>query len=167
MDFIQFLLISGVVTGCIMIIVSFTSPKSAVKKVLPEREKVIDKRLEEIDTTITEADNIITELGDISQDVIREMDQKYSELLFLYNLIDEKKKAIEVPVQQVIAPDISNKIEDFPKPQQNILPPKPPNPRLARILEMKQGGMSIAQIAKELDMGQGEVSLMINLRVNN
>ncbi|MCL2702282.1 MAG: DUF742 domain-containing protein [Defluviitaleaceae bacterium] len=160
MDIIQVLLITGVVAGLVIVILSFFGPKRNGIPDKPPLDMILDKRLEVMDTTISEADNIITELNGMSQNVINEMDQKYTELLFLYNLIDEKKKAIETA--PIIAFPGAMQLKQELKPDHKPKP-KTLNPRSARILELSRSGMSVAQIAKELDMGQGEVSLIMSM----
>ena len=184
MDLVQVLLIIGIAIGVLLVIVSFLGQKTdSMAAAQPQKEFFLEKRLEAMDTTLSEADNVLTELGGMSRDVMKEMDQKYNELLFLYNLIEEKKKEINSE-----PPDTQEHVtfpfaDANPSPKESIsVNDRPPlvekrtsnpkitnlnmNPRFTRIFELEQKGMTVEQIAKELDMGQGEVSLVVSLAKN-
>ena len=87
MDFVQILLLTGVAVGAFLVVLSFFGKNKATGPEITVKEEVLEKRLEAMGTTISEADSVITELGGMSQNVLKEMEQKYGELLFLYNLI--------------------------------------------------------------------------------
>jgi len=157
MDFIQILLIMGVVTGSVLVLVSCFGKKNEepvnnadfnIQKLDAPAELTLGKKLEAVDNSISEADN-----------VMKEMDQKYNELLYLYNLIDEKQKNISTitPPLVPVVPARAVIHETAPVLKKQI------NPRSENIIRMKHNGMSVAQIAKELKMGQGEVSLILRL----
>lgn len=210
MDFVQVLLIIGAVAGGGLVAVSFIGPKTEdIPLPPPPQEMFLDKRLEDMGSTISEADNIITELGGMSRDVMKEMDQKYNELLFLYNLIDEKKEEIstrpKAAAPAASMPSMTPMTPASPMSPTSPMAPLPPalapmapaatrpatqaasmmatqsaakappmpamsapplNPRFSRIMELKQMGLSIEQIAKEMNIGQGEVSLVMSLTGN-
>ncbi|MDR1705620.1 MAG: hypothetical protein LBS19_13175 [Clostridiales bacterium] len=173
MDFIQGLLIFGVIVGVVLIIISFIKKKGEaepLEDMRAPRAYVLEKKLEAMDTTISEADNVMTELGGMSQNMLKEMDSRYNELLFLYSLIDEKEKGItdtQHTIKEagpagnpaVLSAGVTASAPVRPSPVIN-------NPKLAEITEMKSRGMSVSQIAKELNMGQGEVSLILSVGSN-
>lgn len=181
MDFVQILLIICGAAGLVMVAVSFLK-KSDAGDTDYRDGRYLETKLAAMDTTISEADSAITELGGMSRGVLKEIDQKYNELLFLYNLIDEKKKEIETvklaepagkarytePDDFGLLPE--DDLPDLPEPDDEYTePPRDftiKNPRYARILELKKQGMNAKDIARELGMGQGEVSLIMSISSN-
>ena len=113
----------------------------------------IAEKLDALENTVTEADETMTELNDMTKNAMREFDAKYQELLFLYNLIDEKQKNVDkaptAPARIDIVTDDSKKMAI--------------NPKFANVIDMHRGGKSIEEIAKQLDMGKGEVGLIVSL----
>jgi hypothetical protein len=116
-----------------------------------QTEGLLNDKLDVLGSSVSEADEAISELNDMSKNVFKEFENKYQELLFLYNLIDEKEKRLgnmpeikaEVIADEIKRPDI--------------------NPKFANVLEMHKGGKSIEEIAKKLDMGKGEIGLILTL----
>lgn len=122
----------------------------------------IENKIKAIDTSVADADNVIGELSDISSSVFKELDDKYQELLFLYNLVDEKKKELlgagvkNESIMNDSAKGINILVND-------AVVPVYKNPKLKKIAELESSGKSVGEIAKELGMGQGEVSLIMEL----
>lgn len=126
-----------------------------------------------VNEAIEEVDNAIEHLNKLSLDVFKEFDEKYQELLFLYQLLEEKKSGVgksydvlpsdlayEVGEAGVVlkAPEMPEE-QEF-KPSQTVYYN---NPRLAEIQSLRNSGFSISEISKKLRMGQGEVKLIIEL----
>lgn len=118
-----------------------------------------------------ETSSLLDDFSDLSSGVFKEMEEKRQELLFLYNLIEEKGKGLASSKKPVL---ISNKgidilVDDKMTPEQ--VSNKTPgsisitnkNSNMSKILELKEHGMTVAEIAKELSIGQGEVSLLIEI----
>ena len=103
--------------------------------------------------TSNDADKAMEELNNLSRDVFNEFDEKYKELLFLYEMLDSKKNDSRKEVREA-AKKAETKLSAFV------------NPKLKDILELKGKGMTVNQIAKTLNMGQGEVQLIMNLGRN-
>lgn len=122
----------------------------------------IENKLKAIDTSVADADNVIGELSDISSSVFKELDDKYQELLFLYNLVDEKKKELlgTGVKDELMRTDNAKGINILVN---DTVVPAYKNPKLKKITELERSGMSVGEIAKELGMGKGEVSLIMEL----
>ena len=137
MDFFTWILLLMITVGSVFVLVAIIKQKENTNE--PE----LNPKIEEIDT--------------MSQSILKDFDQKYQELLFLYNLIDEKQK--NVSEQPLLAPKatIDYKIEANADTDRGI------NPRFNNVIKLKNSGLTIDEIAKKLDMGKGEVSLIINL----
>ena len=135
-------------------------------------------------------DAALTEINKMGNLVKSEVNEKYQAMLFLYNLVEEKRKELPPAVADVgivadpvaffdsnkdeavsadeislllgtpdVAPSpISEPLADVP-----IKRPSFTNPQHARIWDMREEGQSLAEIAKTLGIGQGEVKLILDL----
>ncbi|MCL2199617.1 MAG: DUF6115 domain-containing protein [Defluviitaleaceae bacterium] len=155
------------------------------KKLEDERE--IGKTVEELDAALDAALKEINRLGSLIQ---TEIDEKYKAMLFLYNLVDDKKKEIEESADSEVISDMMEKYiethkdklrlisgmpeeappivtappeDDTPDEPTEKKPKKITNPRHKQIYDMREEGKAPAEIAKELSMGQGEVKLILDL----
>ena len=98
----------------------------------------MDTRLKEFDEAFEDA---ITEMNKIAVLINEEIDEKYKQTLFLYNLMGDKAHAKK-----------EHKYKSIPK--ANIYD---------KVRELFTGGETITEIAKALGIGQGEVKLIIDL----
>ena len=155
-DFFVFMLILLLVGGGVCIVVAaFVHSRSNAAGFVGQN------------TTADQADEALSELDDMSKTVFKEFDNKYQELLFLYSLVDEKQKSLEGAQQVPSGPHnqarglaeyagrVDIVIDDSKKTDIN--------PKFASILRMHREGQSAEEIARKLDMGKGEVSLIITL----
>ena len=142
---------------------------------------------EEIAKTLVDLDEALNaslaEINKLGALVMKEIEEKHRSVLFLYNLIDEKHKEI-TSIKHTEPDAISVMVEQFvqlhsekltpvstmsPAPVEMVeisQPAKRPNfsnPTHARIWDLHESGMKISDIAKALNMGQGEVRLIIDL----
>ncbi|MDL2248977.1 hypothetical protein LJB89_04725 [Tyzzerella sp. OttesenSCG-928-J15] len=140
----------------------------------------MEEALEAMDKSINDADNTATELVKLSQDVVNEIDDKYQQLLYLYSLIDEKSENLSNTAQGSVAASTSsaNSIDyliddsyDFSdkKAETNVkLKKKGIDPNLVSdkyrsVFELHKKGNTVAEIARTLNIGQGEVMLVLEL----
>ena len=137
----------------------------------------------------------INELNKIGNLIKSDLDAKYKEILFLYNLMEEKHKQIEALVSKSKTRDSFNEVarevdakevmpayeelydfdefveQDFPEPDSEPISPVQNDSDVSRafipdhkvILSMSERGLGIADIARELGIGQGEVKLILNI----
>ena len=166
MDFFIFMLVVLLVVGGVFVVLAgfgFSPDSSADAGFAPDsdgKDDGLSQKLNVLSSSVSEADEVISELSDMSKNVLKEFESKYQELLFLYNLIDEKQKnfgkedaeqlSIDEYSQQVDAAEAKSKKAEI-------------NPKFANVLEMAKSGSSVEEIAKQLDMGKGEISLILNL----
>ena len=166
MDFFLFTLLSVFIIGLLIAVFALFSKRSSVEIKAADEVSYynIESRIKAIDSSIDEADSAINELTGVSKNILSDIDNKYQELLYLYNLIDEKKKELKKEVVEAG----STKTRAFRQPQvtDNTERAAFSNPKLTDILEMQKNGKNIAEIAKTLNMGQGEVSLILGLSGN-
>lgn len=123
----------------------------------------IDNSIKKIQDAMDKADLAIDDLNLLSEKIFKNFDEKQKQLLFLYDAI-EKKKAISN----------NNSRVDIKLDEKVLMPKKQDNkkiinshPMAKKINEMALRGMSVPDIAKTLNMGQGAVELIINLGKEN
>ncbi|MCL2461804.1 MAG: hypothetical protein FWF44_04000 [Defluviitaleaceae bacterium] len=113
------------------------------------------------DAVLDETDRAMEELDKQAKAIFEELDNKYQELLFLYNMIDAK--AAEAGLKPARTDVIVGGNEEAAGADGGAGVRVYTNPNLAKIKELAGQGRSAAEIAKELNMGQGEVQMIQNL----
>jgi hypothetical protein len=175
MDFFIWCLLLCGVTGAGVILYSiknFHGEKNEEASAPSDDDMSIDRKISRFGSSIQDADNVYENLDTLSKDVFKEFDTKYQELLFLYTLIDDKKK--ELSDIDTVKPEEREPVAHIPKEagvretepeaaQKKETRIMPSNPRFEQIMRMKDEGLTAAEIAKKLKMGKGEVMLLFNL----
>lgn len=148
MSFLTIVLILFIIIGFGLIIFSFFNRSEGISSNMEIQN--YENIIEAINSSIGSADDSMEELNKMSESIFKELEGKYQEFLFLYQMLDEKQKEIaEKRIDLQVDSEIPKKeIQD---------------PRLKKILKLKKEGLSYSEIAKKLDMGQGEVKLMAEL----
>lgn len=165
MDILQIFLLAAAAIGIFLMVITLIRFTKEDENSGSSSYFEIDNNIKAINSSLEEAEKAVEELNSFSETVMTGIDDKYQELLFIYNLIEEKKNEImrmygnvetQKPVEQ---PEIKkNKVKPKqPDPKTNI------NPKYDEILSMYENGMSISEISKNMDMGQGEVKLILEL----
>ena len=205
LDFFTYILILMLIVGAAFVVYGCVSRReTAESDDSPEEEELVSlaKKLDTLESSVYEADEAVHMLGDMSKNVFKEFDSKYQELLFLYNLVDEKQKTLAltgsvdteqnadgsssellpdpvvvremlfpgetaaVPKQKVAAVTHTGK-RAAPKNLDVVVGDnnKRPaiNPKFAHVLQLSKDGKSVEDIARDLDMGKGEIMLILNL----
>ena len=178
----------------VLIVVLFLTTVCSVFAMVRLRRKMNSQGEESLDAGF---DICINELNKMGSLIKSDLDEKYKEILFLYNLIEDRHKQIESLVSKgrtrvsfedavdeieanVVMPAYEElyDFEDFVerksskpysepvKPMQNesegdYMRSSIPDHKV--ILQMSEQGLSIADIAKDLGIGQGEVKLILNI----
>ncbi|WP_058485181.1 DUF6115 domain-containing protein [Defluviitalea phaphyphila] len=190
-EIINSMLLFLVVVGIIMLIIGifFIKEKQNINAYLiDDKQEEIDKQLND---KIEEADKMLQELNEFSSYLKSDVEKKYKELLFLYQLIDEKEKnisnlyylenqkvvsdvdKIEENIQEDIEEDIkknkdnietnlekNNKENMGENTQESMILN---NKNYDNIIKLYKRGVNPTDIAKELDIGKGEVELVLSL----
>lgn len=136
------------------------------------KENLNDDYYEEYSARIEELNQKILELNEYGGFLKNELDNKHKELMFLYQLIHEKTKDIRQNID--LEPDMSlmgecqpiddnniKIIEDVSNLQEGEMSQQINFNQL--ILELSKKGYSIKEIAQLLEVGQGEVKLVLDL----
>jgi hypothetical protein len=210
MDFFIYILILMLVVGAFFVIYGgFAKKEPAAGQEEKEELLSLTQKLDTLESSVYEADEAVHMLGDMSKNVFKEFDSKYQELLFLYNLVDEKQKNLtSTDSTEVVSMNTSSDpnpvvVRDVPYagespvPRRKTVAVKRPaamtqivpdngktsgtnraspdataddstassgiNPKFAYVLKLSQEGKSVEEIARELDMGKGEIMLILNL----
>lgn len=131
----------------------------------PKRDAEEWKKEEALEKAMDEADVMIQEMNRFSEHIINEIENKHRELLFLYQLIDEKHQQVrEMYGQKETFKKDSRKNGDLmPQIDEKNMSPIEKNPRYQEIRKMYEQGISISQIAKQMNIGQGEVQVILEL----
>lgn len=124
-----------------------------------------DYTIKKLEASINDADNAIEELSKLSENIFEEISLKYQELLYLYSLIDEKHKELNYGNEKTDVSVVNNtstpNLNVNNKDLMSVL--NSSNPKHKEIRELNSRGLSVSEIAKKLNLGQGEVKLVLEL----
>ena len=151
---IEGITIATIICGMFLVFISF-----ALKTEEQSYNSLDQDQYEEYGARIKELNQKILEVNEFSQFIQEEMNKKQKELLFLYQLIHEKSNEIKGTVE---AKNYDFTIEKNPKPISDEIVDKLEKDNQS-VLQLAKKGYSIKEIAKILDIGQGEVNLILNL----
>ena len=123
-----------------------------------EETPLVDQ--EEIDLKLEALNNKIIELNEYSLFMQKELEDKHKELLFLYQMINDKKEQL-IKTENIgtEANDKTLHLED----QKPLNDRKPHKNNNEMILDLSIQGYQIHEIARMLNIGQGEVKLVLDL----
>ena len=107
---------------------------------------------------VKDADNAVEQLNLLTEDMLNEFDEKYQELIFLYQLIDDMKNLESKDYNSDFYENFNDMKKDNKKYNNTIN-----NPKLKEIIKLREEGKNISEISKSLNIGQGEVKLIMEL----
>ncbi|SKC74192.1 DUF6115 domain-containing protein [Maledivibacter halophilus] len=161
------------IIGILIIIFSsiFIRKKSKCDFIPPKQNNNND----ELVATLESLENIIDDINITFNSTINEMEEKYRQLEFKIDQVDIKSaekndegQVSNIENQHNYENNISNNInsivnDDINAPDEKEKIYKSIEKKCEMIKELKNKGLSISQIAKKLNMGIGEVMLILNL----
>lgn len=171
MNDINILVLISIILGIICIIISF---------LLKDKSKIIEEEHNQHEETISnnnyninkeeiinEVNNKILELNDYSNFIKKELNEKHKELLFLYQLINEK----EVNIKKIAEDNLYKEEKPKNKEPITIFDDLPLDETVDnkikdqnnQILSLYKEGYNITEIAKALNVGKGEIKLILDL----
>ena len=129
-----------------------------------------DKSLNEVKDALTQADIAIEDLNFISEEMFKQFEEKKKEFMFLYDAIEKKKGNSNKSSIDISTPKFSyldekdtknfdKNTEKTQKTEKNYIN----HPMLPKIKDLMSKNYSLPEIAKELNIGQGELSFIIQL----
>lgn len=157
-DSITIMFFISVIVGIILIIISLVLNKETKKEEINFNLSEINKKQDELLKVIDEADSAIEQLNNISKNILEEQQDKYKELLYLYQIIDEKKEELSKIWKKTTSLELKNDTSEVLVNKINL-----DNPKYVEIIEMYNKGIEIKQIAKQLNLGVGEINLVLEL----
>ena len=179
MDIIQILLIITAAVGLFLMILTVLRLKDSRQG---SDYFETGNSIKAINSSLDEAERAANDLSKFAESVMNDIDSKHKELLFIYNLIDEKKTETASLYSAKNTPPRTNNAKQTSLPQdslqtvKNNIPAQPKksdipaqskksdiHPKHKEIITEYNNGRSVAEIAKSLNMGQGEVKLIIEL----
>ncbi|MFZ5352051.1 MAG: DUF6115 domain-containing protein [Bacillota bacterium] len=124
----------------------------------------IDVKEQELKKVMEDAEEIISELNYISDVVVQEIEDKIKNLQHAYSSI----KAAPVVVQEVKPTIATIPVNIKTKPSEKSVKDKGVElkltPKQQAVFDYANQGLNIVEIAKRLNMGQGEVKLILSLK---
>ncbi len=128
----------------------------------------------------------IMDVGNYSEDVLKNIEDNHNEVMFLYNMLNDKETTLKNTVRDIEAVKRSvKKMAGSENTEKKNLPKKPaqeqaispkseeetitvkeqrePVEKKEKILELQKKGKTNVEIAKELNLGVGEVNLVLGL----
>ncbi|MDR3091348.1 MAG: hypothetical protein LBU36_03995 [Clostridiales bacterium] len=173
MDGVQlFLLFSGIIgAGAALFAAVFIPDEKQSVKISPLLET--EGSIRALSDAQDEAEKTIDDLSHFMQSATKEIEDKYQEMLFMYNLIDEKRAELAKLYMEERSGERRQKRAE-PAPEAP-LPPLPEKKRGERerafaqdskyneVLKLHGEGLSVQEISKKINVGQGEVSLIVGM----
>ncbi len=144
-------------------------------------EKAIEENIENVVEHTTDRLNHLSNekimaVDEFSNQILDKIEQNHKEVVFMYNMLDEKEKQLKSgkPVVATTPAKKPKPVAKAPAKKTAVTKkkevPVSDTPVMVdasetnqKIRKLYQSGKSILEISKELDMGQGEVKLVIDL----
>ena len=143
-----------IVTGILFVI--STIRMGSVKRWMKEQIKVLESKKSELDELINSSSDMVNELNNISDYVAELIGNKKEELSDIVKTADEKIAECRDLFEQTK----KENIVEFPN--KNISK-KVAHSRKAEIEKLYNEGYSVSEIARELNVGKGEIELMLGI----
>ena len=157
-----------------------------VSQVSKAIDDIIEKKMQDIEEkTEASLDKIsntkILEMNEYADNVLKEINRNHNEVMFMYDMLNEKDKEIKTTVKSVNATNTQArgmgtvrerliKLDETQKaPQRISVDEFPLDDKLdknQKIMTLYNNGYNDVDIAKRLKLGVGEVRLIIKLYVN-
>lgn len=169
-DVVNIMFLISVIVGIILIIISIilSLKKDNSPQKPPQNDfldlTLADKLQNDLLKTIDEADDTIEQLNGISKNILEEQEEKYKELLYLYQLIDEKKQELNNLYQNLNLDNQEDTSYKDLKIDDMISKFISTNPKFAQIVDLSAEGKTEVEIAKQLNIGQGEVKFILEFK---
>ena len=143
-----------IVTGILFLI--STVRMSSVKKWMKVQIKILESKKDELDELINSSSDMVNELNNVSDYVAGIIGNKTEELRDAVRMVDEKLEECRKAFNQ----EERENIVSFPA--KNISSAVT-HSRKQEIEELYNNGYSVSEIARELNVGKGEIELMLGI----
>lgn len=155
----EVLTIISIIVGAVAIIIATIWGNKAPTERSPLDVSKQDQRIE-----FEEINHKILELNEYAQFMKDEMEKKHKELLFLYQLISDKENNLREQMQgfnDISSTPLAKSHENQKNESHKIEQSAPEHNRM--VLQLFKEGYDVTEIAKKLDLGIGQVQLILKL----
>lgn len=170
MDTFNLIFMLIMVIGFIIIIISLVKINKE-DRAMPLSS--FEKSLNEVRTALNQADIAIEDLNFISEEMFKQFEQKQKELMFIYDAIEKKRADLNMTLKQgannnidikldKVSP-LNNKQQSLESNNKNNIKGRIEHPLLPKIKELLDQNYSLPEIAKILNIGQGELNFIMEL----
>ena len=143
-----------IVTGILFLI--STIRMSSVKKWMKVQIKILESKKAELDELINSSSDMVNELNNVSDYVAGIIGNKTEELKEAVRMVDEKLEECRKAFNQ----EERENIVSFPT---TNISNAVTHSRKQEIEELYNNGYSVSEIARELNVGKGEIELMLGI----
>lgn len=151
-------ILTFILVGIIIIFVSFLYGK--VEQIQNREKDEQRKTSYHQQIEYEEVNQKIIELNEYGEFLKKELDMKHKELLFVYQMISDKEKELKKIVAASPCQILEEEIFDTKASSNEI---HEPNELRLQVIKMNREGIKKSDIAKTLQIDQGQVDLIINL----
>ncbi|MBN2222647.1 MAG: hypothetical protein JW708_10610 [Vallitaleaceae bacterium] len=151
-------ILTFILVGIIIIFVSFLYGK--VEQIQNREKEEQRKTSYHQQIEYEEVNQKIIELNEYGEFLKKELDMKHKELLFVYQMISDKEKELKKIVAASPCQILEEEIFDTKASSNEI---HEPNELRLQVIKMNREGIKKSDIAKTLQIDQGQVDLIINL----
>lgn len=151
MGHLNIIVIILLILGIILIILSLFQKEK--KKSDHNTVGASSEEYSRIKEALDEANKAIKDLNELHEYMMGELNKKQKELMLIYDIIDEKEKNISRPAPERQVAVKSSNIEQVNE----------GHTTRDKIRSMSNAGMNVEEIAQQLNIGKGEVKLLLSL----
>lgn len=170
---ITILFFISVIVGIILVVISLILGVKRTEEIEMNQFDSTTEKQNELIKVIEDADDAIEQLNSVSKSIFEEQEQKYQELLYLYQIIDDKKQELlnvfDKMTSMKFKEDLNENVKEESFKVADIVNKEDENnfavtnSKHNEIIDLYNSGHTVTQIAQQLNIGQGEVSLVIKL----
>lgn len=158
MEIYEGITLGAIALGILFVIIGFTFNKTKERW----REDELAKEDDAFRSQVSLVDEKILEMNEYYGFIKEEIEKKHKELLFLYQMIGEKEKAIRSIQLEIQMLQKGKAIVESVDSGLAATEESPVNHN-RKIIQLKEQGYTPKEIAKVMSIGQGEVQLVLNL----
>ncbi len=155
MDLLNLTTAALFVVGTIFVVTALLKFKrqnqAEADRIFAEQEKAVENLQKQISENMSGIETFKEQINSRTDEIFKQLDDKYQEILFLYSLIDNKKQ------------ELADYYSKTPETKAETPRTRVVSKKHKEIIDHYSNGESCADIAKKLNIGQGEVRLVLEL----
>lgn len=146
------------------------------KKTFQTEIEVFESKIKSLEETLRQSDEMVEELNNLSDYVAARIEEANTKLVKTLTLLDEKIDSgsdvlqnldEQLQIHQELlgkSREIVDKISESGHIVVKPMDRKTNNPKHAEAIKLAEEGLTVREIAKQLNMGQGEVKLLLGIQ---